>query len=112
MTDAINDIADMVPVQMRQLVLPEIQKAAKKPAQLPSYFGIFGDPDGVLWVQQSPPGAKRTDLLAMSTDGKILARTLIPMPVKILDIGRDYILASYDDANDETHLAVFSLRRR
>jgi hypothetical protein len=111
MADAIDAVADLAPVQLRPRLLPELQKATK-PAMLPAYFGIWGDPDGVLWVQQTPPGAKRTDLLAMSVDGKVIARTLIPMAAKILDIGRDYILASYDDANDETHLAVFSLRKR
>jgi hypothetical protein len=111
MSDAVDAVADMAPVQVRPRILPELQKAPK-PATLPPYFGLFGDPDGVLWVLQSPPGAKRTDLLAMSVDGKALARTIIPMPVKILEIGRDFILASYSDANDETHLAVFSLRKR
>jgi len=111
MSDAIDAVADMAPVPLRPRLLPELKKA-QKPATLPAYFGLFADPDGVLWVQQTPPGAKRTDFLAMSLDGKILARTIIPMTVKVLDIGRDYILASYDDANDETHLAVFSLRKR
>lgn len=111
MTDAVSDVADLAPVPLRPRLLPELQKAPK-PATLPAYFGLFGDPDGVLWVLQTPPGAKRTDLLAMSVDGRILARTIIPMAVSIFDIGRDYILASYDDANDETHLAVFSLRKR
>jgi hypothetical protein len=111
MTDAIEAVANMAPVQLRPRVLPELQKA-QKPATMPAYFGLYGDPDGVLWVQQTPPGAKRTDLLAMTTDGKVVARVLIPMSVSIIEIGRDHILASYDDANDETHLAVFSLRKR
>jgi hypothetical protein len=108
---AVAAVAEMAPVQVRPAVEPEIAKAPK-PASLPAYFNLYGDPDGVLWVQQSPPGAKRTDLLAMSVEGKVLARTIIPMAVRILEIGRDYILASYDDANDETHLAVFSLKKR
>jgi hypothetical protein len=111
MADAIEDVADMAPVPLRPRLLPELQKAIK-PATLPAYFGLYGDPDGVLWVQQTPPGARRTDLLAMTADGKVLARTIIPMAVTIYEIGRDHIVASYDDANDETHLVVFSLRKR
>jgi hypothetical protein len=111
MAGAIEDVADMAPVPLRPRLLPELQKATK-PAMLPAYFGLFGDPDGVLWVQQTPPGARRTDLLAMAPDGRVLARAIIPMAVTILEIGREHILASYDDANDEAHLAVFSLRKR
>lgn len=109
--DAVSAIADMAPPQGRAMIEPELAKATM-PATLPPYFDLFGDPDGVLWVQQSPPGAKRTDLLAMSLDGKVLARTIIPMPLLIYEIGREHVIGTYDDANGETHLAVFSLRRR
>jgi hypothetical protein len=93
--------------QFLQLLL-----ATPMPERLPAYTALFGDPTGLLWAQLSPPGANSTELAAYRLDGRQAAHVTIPLAATIYEIGRDYILASYSDADDEVHVAVLRLNRK
>jgi hypothetical protein len=45
-------------------------------------------------------------------DGRVVARTQVPRGITIFEIGRDYVLGGYSDANDEMHVVTYRLRRR
>jgi hypothetical protein len=109
--NAVTSVVEMAPVTLRPTIEPQLSKAPV-PETLPPFFGLFGDPTGALWVQQSVPGSPRTAFIVLDATGKIIARPTILLPLSIYEIGRDYILGSYTDANDEVHLAVLSLRRQ
>jgi hypothetical protein len=107
---AVQATASMVPAPMRQTMTSQLA-ASPMPERLPPVSALFSDPAGLLWVQTSPPGASAIDLLVMQLDGHLVARVRIPRAVTIHEIGNDYIVAGYADANDEPHVAVFGLKR-
>jgi hypothetical protein len=105
-------ISSMAPNKpMADAAFQQISKVPM-PRFAPAYSALFGDPDGLLWIQTSTPGAKRVDLLAVRLDGTPVARVQLPLPVTVLEIGRDYVLGSYTDANDEPHIAVWRIARK
>ncbi len=108
---AIQATAAMVPAQMRQTMITQLS-AIPMPERLPPISALFGDPDGLLWVQTSPAGAKVIEFTVMQASGRVVAKAQIPLPLTILEIGRDYVLGSYSDANDEMHVAVYRLKRK
>ena len=81
------------------------------PATLPPYSGLFGDTDGVLWVQLTVLGDANTRLRAIGTKNETLGEVTLPANVVIHEVGRDYILGAYDDADDIPHLVMFRLYR-
>lgn len=81
------------------------------PERLPPISALFVDTEDLLWVQTTPPGGRVMDFLVVRPDGRVAAKAQIPRTLTVFDIGRDYILGSYSDANDETHVAVYRLRR-
>lgn len=81
------------------------------PDRLPAYMALFSDPAGMVWAQLSPTGSKPVELVAYRLDGRPAGRVVLPYAATIHEIGREYILASYSDEDDETHLAVFRLVR-
>jgi hypothetical protein len=84
----------------------------KAPKSLPPYFGLWGDPDGLLWIQTTPPGDSPTNFLILSPDGQRVARASVTRPITIYEVGTDYLLGAVEDQNDETHIIVLPLRRR
>lgn len=108
---AVQASASMIPAPIRQAMIAQLA-AVPMPERLPAISALFGDPDGLLWVQSSPVGAKVIDFIVIQVDGRVVARAQIPLPLTIFEIGRDYILGSYSDAGDEMHVAVYRLRRQ
>jgi hypothetical protein len=86
--------------------------AVPMPDHLPAISGLFGDSEGMLWVQTSLPGAKVVDLVVMRLDGSVSARAQVPVALTVYEIGREYILGSYVDTNDEMHIAIYRLTRQ
>ena len=107
---AVHATVSLLPAQARQAMTPQLA-ASPMPQRLPPVSAMFSDPEGLLWVQTSPPGARAIDFLVMRLDGRIAARVQVPHAMTIHEIGRDYILGSFNDANDEPHVAVLRLRR-
>lgn len=107
---AVHATASMLPAQARQAMTPQLA-ASPMPQKLPPVSALFSDPEGLLWVQTSPPGARAIDLLVMQLDGRLTSRVQVPQAMTIHEIGRDYILGSFTDANDEPHVTVLRLRR-
>jgi hypothetical protein len=108
---AVQATVSMMPAQNRQAMTAPLM-ATPMPDRIPPVSALFGDPDGLLWVQTSPPGARAIDFVVMRVDGRVVARTQIPLPLTVFEIGRDYILGSYTDSSDEMHVALYRLRRQ
>jgi hypothetical protein len=47
----------------------------------------------------------------MHLDGRVEARVQVPSPLTVFEIGRDYVLRSYTDADGEMHVVVHRLLR-
>jgi hypothetical protein len=103
-------MASMAPAQLRTLAEDSL-KVAPMPATLPPYSGLFGDTDGVLWIQLTVPGDPVTRLRAVDANGRTLAEVSLPPDVTVYELGHDYVLGAYDDKDDVPHFAVFRLHR-
>jgi hypothetical protein len=84
----------------------------KPPTVLPAFYGLWGDGEGVLWVQMSAPGSAATELAVVKPGVGVLGRVTIARDVWIQEIGKDHITAMYDDNSAEPHVAVYRLIRR
>ncbi len=102
--------ASMAPMQLRKMAEDSL-KLSPMPAVLPPYSGLFGDTDGVLWVQLTVPGDANTRLRAIGANDQVLGEVTLPANVVIHEVGHDYILAALDDADDLPHLVMFKLHR-
>ena len=107
---AVQSTASMAPPAMRQSLAQQLA-TIPAPERLPAISALMTDADGLVWVQTTPPGGRTVDFLVIQSTGGILARVQIPVSLTIFEIGRDYVLGSYTDAADETHVAVLRLRR-
>ncbi|MGH7583756.1 MAG: hypothetical protein ACREL5_11075 [Gemmatimonadales bacterium] len=103
-------MASLAPPQMRTLAEDSL-KVSPMPATLPPYSGLFGDSDGVLWVQLTVPGDASTRLRAVDSAGRTLGEISLPADVTVQEIGHDYVIGSYDDKDDIPHFALFPLHR-
>jgi hypothetical protein len=64
------------------------------PSRLPFYGELFAGPDETLWVVISAPADPVTLLRVIGSDGAIIGDVSLPSAAIILEVGRDYILAS------------------
>jgi hypothetical protein len=103
-------IAAMAPRPMRQMIEDSLDHAPT-PEMLPPFAGLFGDRDGVLWVQLTFPGEPGIRLRAIGTRNQVLGEVVLPANVTVQEVDRDAIVASYTDDNDLPHLAVYRLHR-
>lgn len=108
---AIDELATVGPPGMRQSIA-EALRAIPMPERLPPISSLFVDAEDMLWVQTSPAGSRAIDFLVVRPDGRVVAKAQLPRGITVFDIGRDYILGSYSDPNDEMHVAVYWLRRQ
>jgi hypothetical protein len=108
---AVSSIAAMAPPQMRESAVGQLSKAPL-PTLAPAFSGLFSDPLGLVWVQTSALSAKQPMFLVMQPDGRVVSRVIVPVALTVSEIGADYILGSYTDANDEPHVVVLRLSRK
>jgi hypothetical protein len=84
------------------------------PDSLPAAYGLVIGPDDELFVQRqgtwAVPGASRFDVFDRS--GRWLGELALPPRTRLLDAGRDNLLAVRIDDNDVPHLDVYRLHRR
>lgn len=78
------------------------------PKLLPLYSGLFLDEFHNLWLVASFPGDTTTLLRLLNESGTAVANVILPMPMTIYDIGRDYIIGSYLADDERMHVALFS----
>jgi hypothetical protein len=81
------------------------------PEYMPSYFGIFVDPEEILWIVLSAPGDSRTKIRGIGPSGSIVADLDLPVELNVFEIGTDYILGSYEDTTGVPHVALYRLHR-
>jgi hypothetical protein len=109
---AVDALVYSVPqAEFREDVRRQILATVSQPAMLPPYGPLFADPDGFLWIQTSFPGDSLTTLRAIGGTGGESVDIRLPRSVTVLEIGSDYLLATYEAATGEPCIAMYSLHR-
>lgn len=85
--------------------------AIPMPDYLPPYSTIHADPSGIVWVNLSFPGDSATTLLGLRENGERVGEVTVPRELHVFEVGSDYVLGRYDDAEGEQHVAAYRFRR-
>jgi hypothetical protein len=79
----------------------------------PHYSGLTLDPMGNLWVELGPSEgspSEEVDYLVFDPEGTLLGTVGLP-PIRILEIGSDYILGVFEDDLEVEYLQLFEIRK-
>jgi hypothetical protein len=83
------------------------------PTEQPPYSHLVLDWDGNLWVARGPTlsgGSEGTEYLVFDRAGEFLGPVLVP-PVRVLEIGADYLIAARQDELEIQYLQVFEITK-
>jgi len=94
--------------QQRETAMKQMLRIPK-PETLAPYFALFAVGHDTLWAQISAPGDSVTVLDAVGPDGKPAGEARIPRELRVLDMGRDYILGEYDAPDGDEHVALYRM---
>jgi hypothetical protein len=82
------------------------------PGTFPAFADLMVDPDGHLWALDfSRPGDDRRRWVVFAPDGRALGTVETPPALRVLDIGREYLLGVWQDELDVEHVRLYELRR-
>jgi len=80
------------------------------PETFPAYGGIALSVDGYLWVREYPvPGNEANSWSVFDADGRLRGTLELPPRFQPLDIGPDYVLGLWRDADDVEHVRMYEL---
>jgi hypothetical protein len=69
------------------------------PQTLPSYSAMRVDANDLLWARDFPRAPSKTVRWSVfSSDGKLVGRVNLPVALEVYEIGKDYVLGQYLDA--------------
>ena len=80
------------------------------PETFPAYTGIALSAEGYLWVQEYDlPGNEANNWSVFHAEGALLGTLGLPPRFRPLDIGPDYVLGLWRDADDVEHVQLYDL---
>jgi protein-disulfide isomerase len=82
------------------------------PSHLPLHGRLLTDPDGGLWAVTSFPGDPVTTIRGLRRGGGLLLDLDIGRDVRVFEVGRDYVLAGYEEESGEPHVALYRFVRQ
>lgn len=83
------------------------------PSTPPRFAGLHADPGGSVWVEEFREDPTETrELRLVEPRGAITARMTVPGGVRVLEIGRDYLLGVQEDADGVPEVLMYRLNRR
>ncbi|NIM49279.1 MAG: hypothetical protein GTN78_19870 [Gemmatimonadales bacterium] len=77
----------------------------------PEYSELVLDREGNLWVERGPTrrgGFEATEYRVFDRTGKLLGSMQLP-PIRILEIGKDYVIGIYEDELEVQYLQIFDI---
>lgn len=83
-----------------------------RPERMPAYFGLHADPHGRLWVQTSAPADSVTTFNVFDAAGNALGAMRLPGRLRVLEVGPDHLLGTYEASDGVEHVAVYPVRWR
>ena len=76
------------------------------------YDSLLVAPGGELWVRTTgKPGADPRIWIALAQSGAALGTAAVPASLRLLQVGRDFVIAVRRDEDDVEHVGVYPLRR-
>jgi hypothetical protein len=92
-------------------VLRELAGKVPFPARKSAFAGMLVDAEGCVWLEEHTDGDAPDAYQVFGADGRLLGRVTMPAGLRAREIGRDYVLGTWNDELDVTHVRVHPLRR-
>jgi hypothetical protein len=108
--EEVNDIVGSIHGPIADVVRGEML-AAPRPEMLPPFTAILTDPGGSLWVVASGSSQNQTLLLEVDEFGEVTGQAVVPIRLRVYEIGVDYILGRYTAGDGTVHVVVYRFRR-
>lgn len=78
----------------------------------PAFSAIVVDTEGAVWVEDyRRPAAGSARWTVFSPDGALVAQVTTPLELEVYEIGPDYVLGLWRDADDVEHVRMYELLR-
>lgn len=89
----------------------QVIQDAKLPATKPAFGGLLAGPRGTLWVRGYTEGGADGPVphLVFDSAGRALGSLVFPARFTATQIGEDYVLGTWQDADDVTHIRLYRL---
>jgi hypothetical protein len=82
------------------------------PPTMPAYQSLVVDADGCLWVEGfQRPGVGLKSWTVFDEEGRPRTRLSLPADNRVLEIGRDYVMAVFEDPLGVEYLRLYGLTR-
>ena len=76
----------------------------------PAFSAIVVDTEGAVWVEDyRRPAAGSARWTVFSPDGALVAQVTTPLELEVYEIGPDYVLGLWRDADDVEHVRLYEL---
>ncbi|WP_420129368.1 hypothetical protein [Longimicrobium sp.] len=86
--------------------------AAPVPELSPAFGGLAVDPDGNVWVQAYPrPAEEAVTWAVLGQDGAQRAEIRVPRPLRVMEVGRDYLLGIRTDELGVEKVEMYTVTR-
>ncbi len=82
------------------------------PAVLPAFKELVGDATGLIWVREYGWPVDLNRWTVYDVSGVPVARAQLPAGLRVMEIGRDYVLGVHRDEDDVETIHLHSLTRR
>jgi hypothetical protein len=92
----------------------EMLDRVPRPETRPPYSRLFLDPANYLWAERGPTSGREgefTDFLVFDPEGVLLGTVSLP-PIRVFEIGLDYVLGVYVDELGIQYVRVHELTRQ
>jgi hypothetical protein len=106
--ERLRSIAD----QSRRAAVERELAEAVYPEQMPAYSSFEADTEGHVWIQPfAAQAGATTEWSIFAPDGAWLGQLELPSSLSIFEIGADYILGRWRDADGVEQVRVYRLAR-
>lgn len=113
------DVARLIDEQVAELDDPSRAPALRSalrdmptPETMPAFQGLVVDAEGFLWVEDfRRPGVGLRSWTVFDAEGTPRSRLSLPASNRVLEIGRDYVMAVFEDHLGVEYLRLYSLHR-
>lgn len=101
----------LVPQRIREDATTFLQGIAL-PEQLPHFWRVLVDPDGLIWLVTSADGAPETSFRVYTRSGQLVAEPRVSGPFAPFEAGTDYLLGKRQSADGEDEIVLLRVERR
>jgi hypothetical protein len=100
----------LVPPPMRADATKFVQ-AIPMPEQLPHFWRVMADPEGLIWLVTSAEAAPETSFRVYTREGRLVAEPRVPSALIPFEVGTSHLLGKRENADGEDEIVMLRVIR-